>query len=174
MSKFKPNVYLKTIYELDLDYLVKRGIKNILIDLDNTLVPHYEKNPTETSRIFIEKLLAKGFNVIIFSNNKYKRVQYFSEQIGLPYVYSARKPLKLNYIKTLAKYHFQTKETVCIGDQLLTDIYGANRMKMLNILVDPLVEKDIFYTKINRVFEKIIIKALFIKYDYEQGKYFYD
>ncbi|MDR3215748.1 MAG: YqeG family HAD IIIA-type phosphatase [Bacilli bacterium] len=172
MSKFKPTKYYKNIFEVNYPLLKEQGIKLIACDLDNTLVPHDVKEPDWHVIDLFKELKAMNFIVIILSNNNEKRVSTFCTQLVVPYYYSAKKPLKRTFKKILKDYHLTSEQVCLIGDQILTDVYGANRMNMMNILVEPLAHRDIIYTKINRFFEKIIIKSLTKRKLFKKGEYY--
>ena len=115
-----------------------------------------------TNKMIQEKCEEVGLKLIIISNNKEKRVQQFSEKLGVDYVFSAMKPLKRGYRKIASDY--TPNEIVIIGDQILTDIFGGNRMGYYTILVDVInYNNEQFKTKLNRFFERIILKKLKLK-----------
>ena len=172
MSKFKPTKYYRSIFDVDFNLLKQEGIKLIACDLDNTLVPHDVILPDQRLIDFFKEIKALGFEIVILSNNKEKRVQLFSDELNIPYYYSARKPLKRAFKRLLKDYHLSNQEMCLIGDQILTDVYGANGMHIMNILVEPLAKRDIFYTKINRFFEKRVIKSLAKKGLFKIGEYY--
>ena len=118
---------------------------------------------------FLEDL---GFKVIILSNSSKKRVQPFKEKCNVDSSFHSRKPLKAKYLKILELYHYKDTEIACIGDQLITDILGANRMGFTSILVNPISSKEKFGTKINRTIEKIIYKYLKKRGLLEKGVYY--
>ncbi|MDR1782304.1 MAG: YqeG family HAD IIIA-type phosphatase [Bacilli bacterium] len=172
MSKFKPTKYYKSIFDVNFNLLKNEGIKLIACDLDNTLVPHDVALPDKRVIELFRYIKSLGFEVVILSNNKEKRVQLFSDELNIPYYYSARKPLKKAFKRLLHDYHLQASQICLIGDQILTDVYGANGMHIMNILVEPLAHKDIFYTKINRFFEKKVIKSLSKRGLFKVGNYY--
>jgi hypothetical protein len=162
MRLFTPNEYHKTIHDIDLVKLYDLGKRLILTDLDNTLVGYDILLPTSEIIAFKEKCEEVGLKLVIISNNKEKRVQLFSEKLGVDYVFSAMKPLKRGYRKIASDY--TPNEIVIIGDQILTDIFGGNRMGYYTILVDVInYNNEQFKTKLNRFFERIILKKLKLK-----------
>ncbi len=162
-SIFQPNLYIEKLENLPKDELYAKGYRNILIDLDNTLAPHYEKDIDENSRKILEDFIAAGFYVVIISNNHTGRVKRFLKGTDFHWIDTAMKPLKYGYKRLLKAHNLKVEETMTIGDQILTDVVGANRMGMYSILVHPLVDKDSFNTRINRIFERFLIREGIIK-----------
>ncbi len=171
---FKPTMYMKSIYEVDFNKIYEMGFRTLLIDLDNTLVPHDVANPTPQSIELIESLKTIGFKVVILSNNSKGRVSKFAKPLDVDYMYSTRKPLKFKYNRLITEQGFKRSEILCIGDQILTDVYGANRLKIANMLVEPLATKDILWTKVNRFFEKKVYKKLAKRKQLIRGEFYYE
>ncbi len=162
-NRFNPDLVVNSYKELSLEDLKTFKCKNLLIDIDNTLVSHQQSVIDKPAREFIEMLLKEGYNIVLFSNNNKERVSIFADSINLPYVNSAIKPLPMNYKKVFKAHNFDPKDTVAIGDQLMTDVWGAHNAGIKVIWSKPLVKKDIFYTSINRMFEKIVHRVLIKK-----------
>ncbi len=159
MENFIPDIYQKNIYDIDYERLKNMGIKCLLFDLDNTLVPVKSDRPNKKLKeLFL--YLEKSFKLIIVSNSNRKRLIPFKEELNVDVAASAKKPLKNKYVKIMKIYKYETHEIAAIGDQLLTDILGANRMGITSILINPIGEYEKFGTKINRFFEKFIYHHL--------------
>lgn len=171
MAIFLPNMYKKTIFDINYHKLKKMGIKILLFDLDNTLCLIEEKEPTKEVISFI-KQLEKDFKIVVFSNNSKKRVSRFSALLGSDYIYWARKPLLKGFIKVILKYKCQKNEVAVIGDQLITDIYGGNKFGILTILIDPLGNKDLKITFLNRYLENKVLKKYEQKRIFKRGEYY--
>ncbi len=164
MRLLRPNEYHKTIHDIDLVKLYDLGKRLILTDLDNTLVGYDISLPTKEIIEFKEKCEKLGINLMIISNNKQKRVQLFAEELGVIYHSNAKKPLKIGYKRL--KHGFKPTEVVIVGDQILTDILGGNRMGYYTILVDVINYKnELLKTRFNRFIEKLICKFLKMKGD---------
>lgn len=157
LKKFLPKKYVKDIFEINPKELKKLGIKGIITDLDNTLVAWNEPKATEKVIEWFDNLKENGLDVIIISNNNEERVKTFSDPLTIPYIYSARKPLKRSFLKAAERMKLQNKEVAVIGDQLLTDVLGGNRGGFYTILVVPIVETDAPITKFNRFIERRIL-----------------
>lgn len=149
-----PSTYVPSIYHINLKELHEHGIKGMIFDLDNTLVESYRPNATPELIEWFKKVKEQGIQVIIVSNNNYVRVRKFAEPIGIPYIHAARKPLSKAFKKALTLLGTQRHETVVVGDQLLTDVLGGNRMGLKTILVVPVSKREGFFTKVNRMIEK--------------------
>ena len=156
-QKFYPKEYVKSAYQIDFQKLYHLGYRGLLFDIDNTLVEH-GADANESSIELFKKLKALGFRICLLSNNKEERVKRFNEKIQVDYIFHAKKPLKDSYLKALKRMNGTKKTTIFIGDQIFTDILGANRCKMFSILIEPIEERDIFITRIKRPIENIIKK----------------
>ena len=171
MENFIPDIYQKNIYSIDYDKLKKMGIKCLLFDLDNTLVPVNEDLPSKRLKEFLA-MLEKDFKIIILSNSNKKRLIPFKESLNVDVAASAKKPFKAKYLKIMKLYKFKEHEIVAIGDQLITDIYGANKVGVTSILINQIGDYEKFGTKINRFFEKFIYHYLKRKNILIKGKYY--
>lgn len=171
MDLFVPDLYQKSIYTINYKKLKKRGIKCLLFDLDNTLIPYTEDVPSKENKDLFLKL-EENFKVIIMSNSGKIRLTPFKEQLNVDVAFSSCKPLKKKYKKILKLYNFKDTEVAAIGDQLVTDIFGANRNKITSILVNPLSDIEPVTTKFNRLIERQIYKRLLKKGILEKGNYY--
>ncbi len=171
MDKFIPDMYQKSIFTIDYKKLKKRGIKCLLFDLDNTMVPYTEKVPSQDIKELFH-LLSADFKVIILSNASKKRLTPFKDVLNVDVAFSSRKPFKTKYQKIMRLYEFKPDEIACIGDQIMTDVWGANRNDCLSIFVNAIGTKEPIWTKFNRFFEGFILRNLAKKNILEKGKYY--
>ena len=116
--------------------------------------------------------LEEDFKVIIMSNSGKVRLTPFKEQLNVDVAFSSHKPLKKKYQKIMKLYNFKDTEIAAVGDQLVTDIFGANRNNITSILVNPIGENEPFTTRFNRRIERQIYKSLLKKGILEKGKYY--
>lgn len=151
-----PDLFAQSIYTIDYQKLKQRGVKGIIVDLDNTLVESTRPDATPRLVKWLDELREMGFHVMIVSNNNQTRVSHFADPLGLPFIHTAKKPLLSAFKKALKKMNTQREETVVIGDQLLTDVFGGNRMGLYTILVAPVSQIDGFFTRINRRCERFV------------------
>lgn len=171
MKKFIPNSYYKSIYDIDYDKLAAINIRCIIFDLDNTLALINEETPPQRVVDFIAKL-NKRFDTYILSNNNKKRIKKYCERFGVTFVSFAMKPLSKGFREIKKIKNYSKNEMCMVGDQLMTDILGGNNFGCYTILVDPLGDKDLKITNVNRAIEKSLIKKLAKKGQLERGKYY--
>ncbi|MGJ9457037.1 YqeG family HAD IIIA-type phosphatase [Oceanobacillus sp. CF4.6] len=157
LTYFLPNEHVKSVFDIQPVTLKNRGIKGIITDLDNTLVAWDVKDATPEVIQWFKLMKDHDIKVTIISNNNQERVEVFTEPLGTPFVFSARKPLSKAF-KTVAKeMGLKKEEVVVIGDQLLTDVLGGNLADLYTILVVPIVQTDGKITKFNRKIERRIL-----------------
>lgn len=156
MKRLIPDLFVKSIYEIDYNDLQHRGIKAIITDLDNTLVESDEPDATPELISWLDQLQSMGFRVIIVSNNKETRVSKFANPLNVPYIHAAKKPFHTPFRKALKRLEAAPEQTVVIGDQLFTDVLGGNMVGLYTILVVPVSKHEGFWTKLNRSFEKMV------------------
>lgn len=160
---FIPSEYKKTVYDIDFSKLYDKGIRLILTDLDNTLISYDQFLPNDKITTLYKELCEMGFEVVLVSNNKHKRVSLFADALGIKYISSAKKPLKSGLKKAikLASKKYPKAQTILIGDQLMTDVYGGGRLGIYTIVVDAIKRKtEKWYTKLNRKLENRMMKRL--------------
>ena len=172
MDKLVPDKYYKSIYDVNYEKLKDEGIKCILLDLDNTLAPVNIDSPSKALKEKINQIQSMGFKVIIMSNSPKNRVRPFKEQINIDSAHSAKKPFSKKYKKIMKMYKLKDTEIAAIGDQLLTDILGANIAGITSILVNPMSDTEYIWTKFNRLIEKFIYKRFEKREILVKGKYY--
>lgn len=155
-SKFYPSMYVDSAYGIDYEYMYKKGLRGIIFDVDNTLVPHGAPATEEAVALF-KKLHEMGIDTCIISNNKEPRVAPFANLVGSRYIFKAGKPKKANYIKAMEIMGTDISNTYFIGDQIFTDVYGANRTGIPSILVKPINKKEEIQIVLKRKLEKIVL-----------------
>ena len=157
---FQPTWHAHAIYDLTPEVLREHGIKAVLTDLDNTLIAWNNPYGTDQLRQWLKQMKAANMPVMVVSNNSYQRVGRALANFSLPYIAYSLKPLPFGVKKALQHLHINLDEAVLVGDQLLTDILAGHTSGVRTILVDPIVSSDAFFTKFNRMFEKIIFHHL--------------
>jgi len=160
MSLFKPKVILNRFSQLNLNELNKIGIKIILIDIDNTICYPGSGRIDLEALNFIDKIKEHNILPIIFSNNNKKRVVEFVGDLHIEWHYYSMKPLPFSFWNIMRKYKCTGKQIAVIGDQLITDILGANLSGCYGIYTKQLYETDTPITKFNRIFERFIWKRV--------------
>ena len=153
---FFPDEYLDSTYVIDFDRLYEQGYRGLLFDVDNTLVPHGAPADARACALF-SHLKELGFKCCFISNNQYESVECFYDVIGEHFLENAHKPPVKNYIRAMELLGTDRSNTIFIGDQLFTDIYGAKRAGIRNILVKPIDSKEEIQIVLKRYLEKIVL-----------------
>lgn len=156
LSGFYPVEYVDSTYEIDFEDLYQKGFRGILFDIDNTLVPH-DAPAEERSIALFERLHGMGFSTCLISNNKEPRVAPFAAAMHTPYVYKAGKPKRLGYQEGMRRMGTDVTDTLFVGDQLFTDVWGANRTGLYSILTKPMNPKEEIQIVLKRYLERIVL-----------------
>ncbi|MCM1100779.1 MAG: YqeG family HAD IIIA-type phosphatase [Clostridium sp.] len=157
LERFYPDREAENAYRfIDYAALYREGYRGIVYDIDNTLVPHGAPAPPQVAEFF-EGLRRMGFSTVLLSNNKEPRVKSFADAVGSAYIFRAGKPGRAGYMRAMERMHTTAENTVFIGDQLFTDVWGAKRVGMLTILVKPIHPKEEIQIVLKRFLEKIVL-----------------
>lgn len=154
--KFYPVEYMDSTYMINFKKYYDDGFRGILFDIDNTLVEHGAAADKKVIEFF-ENLRKMGFKTCLISNNKEPRVKPFADLVKSEYIYDAHKPSVKNYKKAFDIMGTDKENTMFIGDQIFTDVYGANRVGMYTILVKPIHPKEEIQIVLKRYLEKIVL-----------------
>jgi len=153
-----PKLYLNSVKEISVETLEKYHLKGLILDVDNTLIDIHKKMP-EGVKEWAKNLKNKNISLCIVSNSNHKdKVEQVAKELEIPYIYFAKKPLKSGFKRAKVMLKLENEQIGVVGDQIMTDIIGANRSKMFPILVKPIDEQDIWITKIKRPIENKIIE----------------
>lgn len=153
-----PKEYLNSVKNINLELLNKNNIKGLILDVDNTLINLDKKMPAGVSD-WAKNLKAQGIKICILSNsNHLNKVEAVAKILDVPYIFFGKKPLKSGFLRARDILKLPNENIAVVGDQIFTDIIGANRCNMFSILVKPIEEKDYLITRIKRPIEKFIIK----------------
>ena len=153
----RPDAFAERLASVSLDLLASEGVRGIIVDLDNTLVGYGQDACDETDARWVETAVARGFRVVLLSNNFTSRVRTIGDSLRVPTVASALKPLPSGFLRALNRLGTRRKQTVVIGDQLFTDVLGARLCGMRAILTHPLQGRDWAGTRILRFFERLVL-----------------
>lgn len=153
---FYPKQIADSAYVIDYQRLYKEGYRGIIFDIDNTLVEH-GADADQRAIDLIAKLKKIGFQVCLISNNKEERVSRFNREIKVKYIHNAQKPAKKNFLRAMKIMDTTVKNTVFVGDQLFTDVYGANRVGILTYFVKPIGPKEEIQIVLKRKLERIVL-----------------
>ena len=136
-----PKLYLNSVTEISMEILEQHHLKGLILDVDNTLID-INKNMPEGIPKWIEDLKKQGISLCIVSNTNHKeKVEQVANKLEIPYIYFAKKPLKRGFKKAKEILKLENEQIGVVGDQIMTDIIGANRSKMFPILVNQLMKK---------------------------------
>ncbi len=161
MRILKPDMYARTIGDVDVEKLKEMGIEGMIVDIDNTLVAHNYPDPNEESLNFLKRLEAAGIKVCLVSNNSRGRVESFNKGLGLPFIYRANKPLGCAYKKAVRLMGVKKAHTAAVGDQIFIDVFGGRLAGVYTILVKPIDESgEGMFLKFKRAFEKKIMRGV--------------
>lgn len=157
LKNFLPDEHVQSIFDITPEMLLKRNVKGIITDLDNTLVEWDRPEATPELLNWFSSFKEKGILITIVSNNTQQRVSSFSDPVKIPFIYSARKPMSRAFKRAIRDMNLKRDEIVVIGDQLLTDVLGGNRLGLHTIMVVPVASTDGLWTRVNRKLERIIL-----------------
>ncbi|MHC1718606.1 MAG: YqeG family HAD IIIA-type phosphatase [Acidaminococcaceae bacterium] len=158
---FCPNYRSPRISEIPLAWLEQEGIKAIILDLDNTLLPWNENIPSGENVSWVKNVKEAGIRVVLLSNNGGERLQDISKELGVEAIGWGVKPLSWGFKRALRFLKVQSRgEVLVIGDQLITDVFGAKKMNFKVLWVESLSKKEFVFTRITRKLESILIKQL--------------
>ncbi len=153
-----PDLLVQSVYDIDLRQLKQRGINGFIFDIDNTLVTYDDAVAGEKLSMWLGQLSREGFSAVLVSNNSRKRVARFAASVALPFYARALKPCKHYLAKACRTLKIPPEHMALVGDQVFTDILGGNRMKMFTVLVNPISDKDTWFIRQKRRWEKCLIK----------------
>ena len=156
LSCFYPDEYLDSTYVIDFDALYRAGYRGVIFDIDNTLVPHGAP-ADERARALFCHLKEIGFDCCLLSNNQLPRIELFNPDIHVKVIENAHKPSVKNYRKAMQMMGTNTGNTLFVGDQLFTDVYGARRTGIHSILVKPIHPKEEIQIVLKRYLERIVL-----------------
>lgn len=153
---FFPDEYVASTYIIPFEKLYEEGYRGVIFDIDNTLVPHGAPADKRAKGLFA-RLESIGFASCLISNNQEPRVRMFNEEIGTRYIFNAHKPSRKNYIRAMELMETDRTNTIFVGDQLFTDVWGAKRAGIRNILVRPIYPKEEIQIVLKRYLERIVL-----------------
>jgi len=153
---FFPDELANSAYDIDYKLLYEKGYRAVIYDIDNTLVMHGAPANDKAVRLF-EELREIGFDTILISNNKEKRVKSFADAVRSKYIFKANKPSKRGYIEGMNKMNSNKENTIFVGDQLFTDVFGARRVGIYSFLVKPIDKHEEIQIVLKRYLERVVL-----------------
>ncbi len=133
-----PDIIVDDIYKISAENLKSRGIRFLMMDLDNTLAPYHIDRATAELVSWIQSLKDEGIELFILSNNHGIRPAVYAEQLGIDFINKAKKPSAVNALNIMYKKGYMPHETGLIGDQIYTDVLCAVRCGITAICVKPI------------------------------------
>ncbi len=153
---FYPDHEIDSAYAIDYEDLYRKGYRGIIYDIDNTLVPHGAPADERAIALF-QRLRKIGYRTILLSNNKEPRVKSFCEQVGSMYIFKAGKPKTAGYRNAMERMGTTAENTLFVGDQLFTDVWGAKKAGIVTYLVKPIHPKEEIQIVLKRRLEWIVL-----------------
>lgn len=153
-----PDQFVASLFDIDLGNLADKGIKGLILDLDNTIVERGARAFTPEVLAWLKDVRRRGFALAIVSNNRSRRAVVMAREQGIPAVFRAGKPRRHSFLKALRSLHLEPHEAAVVGDQLFTDVVGGNRLGMHTILTRPLKGPEFIGTRlVTRNLEKLFL-----------------
>lgn len=156
LERFYPDEDVESAYGIDYEKLYREGCRGIIFDIDNTLVPHGAPADERAKKLF-SRLKETGYQVMLLSNNKEPRVKAFSDSVGARYIFKAGKPGRAGYERAMRGLGTTAENTIFVGDQLFTDIWGARRAGIRTFLVKPIHPKEEIQIVLKRLLERVVL-----------------
>lgn len=156
LENLYPDEYLDSAYEIEFDRLYEEGYRGIIFDVDNTLVPHGAPADERAAGLFAH-LKELGYQCCLLSNNKEPRVKMFNDVVQVKYIFKAGKPKVSGYRQAMELMGTDAGNTLFVGDQIFTDVYGANRAGIRTILTRPIHPKEEIQIVLKRYLERIVL-----------------
>ncbi len=160
LQLLSPKRRLRRPEDITAAFLHENGIRGILLDVDNTLLPWEEKELAQATRQWAQEILAQGIAIVLVSNNRPQKVAHVAQQLGVRGIPHAKKPFAGGLKKGLALLGLKACETAIVGDQLFTDVLGGNRMGLLTIWVRARSRNEFIGTRLVRKVEKLVVRRL--------------
>lgn len=157
---FCPHLMVETVRDVSVEFLLSRGIRGVILDLDNTLVLWHQEEMTAEVIAWLEGLKTAGMKLCILSNSVLsKRSERVAQRLQCAFVRQARKPGRTGFRKAMQAMGTEPAHTAIVGDQMFTDILGGNRAGIYTIMVRPLHKHEFPYTRyISRPPEKLLLR----------------
>ena len=159
MKSLYPDFVFNRVWEIDKKFIEDHGVMAIILDVDNTLTPHGSQELDEKTTEWLLKTKMFGVSLLILSNNTPERIKPFADKCGVDFLCGI-KPKKSDYKKALLKLGTPPENTVGVGDQIFTDVLGANLSGLISVLTHPIDKNETRFIKLKRIFEKPFVKGV--------------
>ena len=168
MGILTPDNLFASYRELTPAYLQERGIRVLMMDIDNTLAPYEQPEPDESIKTWLSDMKAAGIGLAFVSNNDWERVELFARDLEIPAFAKSGKPFGKTLRRVIKLYGADVCCTAMLGDQLLTDVFAGKHIGATALLVPPIKDKTTVFWRIKRALEKPVIRT-YIKKHPEQA-----
>lgn len=159
LNKLTPDFVFNNIFEITPQFLRDLGIKALILDIDNTLVPYEIPEPTDELCAWFSALRENSISAALVSNNNHERVELFNRSLGLPMFAKSGKPSRKNLRRAMNEMGARPENTAMIGDQIFTDVFAGKRLGLRAMLVPPIKDKRDPFTAFKRLLERPILRA---------------
>ncbi|MCI9003792.1 MAG: YqeG family HAD IIIA-type phosphatase [Lachnospiraceae bacterium] len=156
LQRFYPDEYMDSAYQIEFARLYQEGYRGVIFDIDNTLVPHGAPADEQAKALF-GQLKELGYQCCLLSNNKEPRVKMFNDEVQVQYIFKAGKPKVSGYERAMELMGTDKGNTLFVGDQIFTDVYGAKRAGLRTILTRPIHPKEEIQIVLKRYLEKVVL-----------------
>ena len=154
---FGPDRFAPRLHNVSLDDLAGRGIRGLILDLDNTMVAYRQSEIVQDHLSWVQEAHERGFKMVMLSNNFTQRVTTVAAQLGIDCIPNALKPLPAGFMRAKSVLGLRSREIAVVGDQLFTDILGAKMLGFYTILTEPIEPHDFAVTRVFRFFERLLL-----------------
>lgn len=155
-----PDLYVNSVLEVKPEKLQEAGIKGVISDMDNTLVAWNERTVSYKMLQWMEDLKAEGFKICIVSNNSAEQGKDLARRLDVPALWYAVKPRRKSFRRAMEIMELDPFQVAVVGDQLFTDVLGGNRLGLYTILVVPISQRELWWTRMMRGLEKRVLYSL--------------
>ena len=156
LQRFYPDEYMDSAYQIEFARLYQEGYRGVIFDIDNTLVPHGAPADEQAKALF-SQLKELGYQCCLLSNNQEPRVKMFNDEVQVQYIFKAGKPKVSGYERAMELMGTDKGNTLFVGDQIFTDVYGAKRAGLRTILTRPIHPKEEIQIVLKRYLEKVVL-----------------
>lgn len=155
---FSPDQYFEKFDDATPAFLLRNGIRALILDIDNTLAPYEEPEPNERVLAWFSALKENGISAAFVSNNDHERVSLFNQKIGIPMYPKGKKPLKKFMRRAIQALGVPPENTAIMGDQIFTDVWAGRNVGIRCIVVPPIKDKTDPFTKFKRLLERPVMR----------------
>lgn len=159
-SRMAPARLVAAVDEIDVEELWEAGYRGIILDIDNTIAPWHGSEPVAAAEEWVERAKHRGFRVCLVSNARAARIRSFAARLGVGHVEAGRKPGRRPFLEAQKLLGLPPSQIVVVGDQLLTDVWGARRLGFQALLVDPISPREFLATRLARRLEAFVLRQL--------------